>query len=480
MLSLLRRWVKPSVLRVVHRRNERRRRELAAAGQALQPSHWGAEVTPEGDLSLGGCRLADVAARFGTPLQVVHEDRLVANARRFRESFATICPRLEFGFSYKTNPLPGALRILHAQGLCAEVISHFELWLALRLGVPPERIVFNGPGKPDESLRLAAARGVKIVNLDNVDEAARLQHFAKESGRRQAVGLRIVTSVGWSAQFGVPLRQGAALAAFDAMATHDHLVPRGLHLHLGTGIKNVAVYAQAVDEAFAFAKLLKATRGVDIDFFDLGGGFGVPTVGPLTAMDERLLAAGYPAAPVDVDATPPLAVYAEAIGARLRAHFGAGADIPTIFFEPGRAVSSSAQTLLLRVLAVKPGPRDSRIVILDGGHNLALPTGYEMHELLPVAGLRRAADTVQHFYGPLCHPSDIVARGRRLPVLRAGDVVAVMDAGAYFIPNQMNFSNPRSAAVIVKDGTARLTRGAESFERIVALDDGLGAGGDHV
>ncbi|MGL4553608.1 MAG: hypothetical protein ACRC33_20795, partial [Gemmataceae bacterium] len=370
MISLLRRLVKPFVVRAAHRRNERLRALLTPPA----PADWGAAVS-DGHLTLAGCRLTDLARDHGTPLHVVHEDRLADNYRRFLDAFRAACPAVEVGFSYKTNPLPGALEILHRAGATAEVISHLELWLALRLGVPPERVVFNGPGKTPEGLKLAVERGVKIINLDNADEADLIQRFAADAGRTQAVGVRAITSVGWAAQFGLPIAGGAALAAFDRIAKCDRLEPRGLHIHLGTGIKDVGVYARAVDELFAFAALLKRTRGVTIDFFDLGGGFGVPTVAPLTATDERLLAAGYPPTPLDPGETPRLSVYAEAIGGLVRGHFPDAP--PTLFFEPGRAVSSSAGVLLLRVLAVKPGPAGSRNVILDGGHNLAIPTSYE-------------------------------------------------------------------------------------------------------
>ncbi len=476
MLSLFRRLVKPLVVGWIHRGNERLRKTLETDGQALSPRDWGAQVSPDGSLCVGGCRLADLASRFGTPLHVLDEARLIANFQRFQHSFADCASQVEIGFSYKTNPLPGAIRILHQAGAWAEVISHFELWLALKLGMPGNRIVFNGPGKTPESLRLAVARDVRMINLDNVDEADILQKRALALNKKQPVGIRVVTSVGWAAQFGIPLEDGAAFAAFEKLRTLGCLDPCGLHIHLGTGIKDVAVYAQAVDELFAFAQVLRQKLGLTIRFIDVGGGYGVPTVSSFTAMDERLLHAGLPARPVDTAATPPLADYANVIQLHLKKHFGPARETwPTIFLEPGRAVASSAQLLLLRVLAIKPGPRDSRNVILDGGHNLAIPTSYEIHHLFSVEGLNRQADQVHHFFGPLCHPGDVLAREIRMPTLHVGDIVAVMDAGAYFIPNQMNFSNPRPAAVIVRNGEAHLTRSAETFDHMVALDREFGA-----
>jgi diaminopimelate decarboxylase len=468
MISLVRRALKPFVLRYVHTLNERRRRELLATRQLLQPENWGLQSL-DGDLHWAGCRLADLAQNYGTPLQVLNAPQLVANYKAFRDAFVAEHPNTLVGFSYKTNPLPGALALLHSAGAIAEVISHYELWLALQLGVPPERIVLNGPGKSPECLQLAVERGVSLINLDNIHEADTLQAAARQRGRKQRVGVRVVTSVGWAAQFGIPLAGGAALSAFERLQQCPDLLPCGLHIHLGTGIKEVSVYLQAVRELLAFARELKQKLGITIDFFDLGGGFGVPTVAPLTEMDERLLAAGYPAAPVDPGHTPPLATYAQAIGQLIRQWYPEGPR-PTLFFEPGRAVSSSAQLLLLRVRALKPGPKGAQQVILDGGHNLAIPTSYEQHALWPVSGVDQPFDRVHHFYGPLCHPGDVLARQVLFPPLQVGAVVAIMDAGAYFIPNQMNFSNPRPAVVVIEQGRVRLTREAETFEHMIHLD----------
>jgi diaminopimelate decarboxylase len=126
-------------------------------------------------------------------------------------------------------------------------------------------------------------------------------------------------------------------------------------------------------------------------------------------------------------------------------------------FEPGRAVTSSAQTLLLWVLALKPATAFTR-AILDGGKNIAIPTGYELHELLPASRMHATYDNMVQLYGPLCHPGDVLLRCKRFPGVAPGDVVALMDAGAYFVPNQMNFSHPRPAAVMVEPGRCDLIR----------------------
>lgn len=477
-MRALRQAAKMALIRARHRQNQARRAALAQDNETLPPSQWDAEVNAAGHLSLGGCDTVELAREFGTPLHVVHRARLEKNFTAFRDAFAARWPKVVLGTSYKTNPLPGVIRELHRLGSWAEVISHFELWLALQLGMPGERIIYNGPAKTHESLLLAVRHGLAVINLDNLSEIQLVDDAAREAGRVQAVGIRIVTSVGWSGQFGHSLKTGEAMEAAQRIHAAGHLELAGLHVHLGTSLKHIPTYLQAIREALDFAAALKARFGVTIRYLDFGGGFGVPTVRPLDAWDERLLANGFPPAPLDPTAHPTPEDFGRAVVDLLASRYDPRRpdDCPTLIFEPGRAITSSAQTLLLKVLAVKPGDNGSRKLILDGGKNITIPLGYEQHEVLPASKMNAPYDGRHHLYGPLCHPGDYLVLWKRFPALQPGDIVAVMDAGAYFIPNQMNFSNPRPGVVMVRDGHAELIRAPERFEDVVRLDTGLDAG----
>ena len=126
-------------------------------GSRLQ--HGERAVNDAGNLSVDGVDLAELADEYGTPLHVVSHSRLLADYTRFEKSFTSLYPKTAIGYSYKTNPLPGVIKALHDAGALAEVISHFELWLAIELGVPAERIVFNGPGKTRDAIELAVHHG---------------------------------------------------------------------------------------------------------------------------------------------------------------------------------------------------------------------------------------------------------------------------------------------------------------------------------
>src|SRR5688500_5589614 len=179
------------------------------------PEHWGLARTASGALTLDGLPLHAVGRHCGFPLHIVNAARLRDNARRF----LAVPPGRERGcevyYSYKTNPIPGVLTELHALGLGAEVISHYELWLARRLGVPPDRIVFNGPAKSDRAIREAIDAGIQLLNVNHREEIPRVAAIAGHLGRKPRVGVRITVGDGWTGQFGVPVAGGLAHAAYD-------------------------------------------------------------------------------------------------------------------------------------------------------------------------------------------------------------------------------------------------------------------------
>jgi diaminopimelate decarboxylase len=179
----------------------------------LTPGHWGLTVT-DGMLSVEGTPLMELRARWGSPLHIVHDKRLRNNAQRFLAVPPGCDAGCEVYYSYKTNPVPGVLARLHQLGFGAEVISHYELWLARQLGVPAHKIVYNGPAKSERSMREAIEAGVGMLNVNHREEIPVVVRAAEAVGRRLRVGVRVAVSGGWSAQFGVPMAEG--LAAYQA------------------------------------------------------------------------------------------------------------------------------------------------------------------------------------------------------------------------------------------------------------------------
>jgi len=441
--------------------------------QPLVPELWGCGQNDEGYLTVNGVSAKELVDHYGTPLHILHEQKLLSTYNEFLNSFKAVYPKVVLATSYKTNPVPYVLKTLHAAGSHAEVISHFELWLALKLGVPGEKIILNGPGKGDDALRLAVEQQIRIINIDGPGEIAKIADFARELGVQQRVGLRVTTSVGWSSQFGLSIASGAAESAFLRILDYPELIPVGLHLHLGTGIQNIETYTRAVQELIEFAGILKMRHGIDIDFFDLGGGFGVPTVRGMTDWDTRMISLGYPSRQANPGVVPGPAEFARALSPqfeRLEKLTSSSGAAPTVVLEPGRAITSGAQILLLSIIGKKTGPNGKQFVIADGGKNITMPLEWETHKIFAASRLGCHSNISQDVFGPLCHPGDIIVKNQRFPELEEGDLLAIMDAGAYFIPNQMNFSNPRPPVVCVRDDGCTVVRRRESFEDIVQLD----------
>lgn len=444
----------------------------------LAPENWGCSVS-DNHLAMGGVRATDLADAYGTPLHVVDKQHLLDQYTRFLQAFRTVYPNTVLATSYKTNPVPGVLAILHESGSYAEVISHFELWLALQLGIAPEKIIFNGPGKTREGLELAIKERIAIINIDSFDEIDRIAAIAREAGIRQRVGLRILTSVGWSCQFGVRISGGAAFEAFRRMTAVPELIPTGVHLHLGTGIQNISTYVSAIRELLEFTHVIQDRLGIVIDHFDLGGGFGVPTVRTMSDWDLRMVSLGYPARVAKPSSSPSPSDYAAALGPLLRSLATRYQEeqrapiAPLVILEPGRAVTSACQTLLLRVLGKKKTATGNQGLIVDGGKNITMPLGWEWHQLYAANRMNEPPSGKFDVFGPLCHPGDVIARNLQMPEIQEGDVLAIMDAGAYFIPNQTNFSHPRPPIVLLDDGQQIPLRRRETFSDMVRLDHSI-------
>jgi diaminopimelate decarboxylase len=463
--------VKTALLRCALGYDFRKRDHDAPQNDSISPETWGMSVGTNGHLFVQSCDTVQLATRYGTPLHVIDKEKLASNYYEFFRGFRTNYSKVEVAYSYKTNPLPGVLKVLHEFGASAEVISPFELWLAFKLGVIPDKIIYNGPGKSEESLEMAIRHNIKLINVDGPSEIEIIGRLSRLFAHEQQVGVRVITSVGWSGQFGFDIGSGAAVEAFRQMQKFKRVVPCGLHFHLGTGLKNVGTYLQAIAQLLDFAAHLRSNLGIEIKYFDIGGGFGVPTVRPYTLIETALRSNGYTPQGRYDSPSPTVDNYSSAITELFRKRLRRPEQQqPLLILEPGRAITSSAQTLLLRVLATKTRKDGKTIAILDGGKNIALNTGWEHHHFFPASRMHAPFNQTCGLYGPLCHPDDCLYTTLEFPAVQPNDIIAIMDAGAYFISNQMNFSFPRPSAVLVEKGQHQLIRGRESFQDLVRLD----------
>jgi diaminopimelate decarboxylase len=450
------------------------RRAVVAATPSdagIASEHWGLDISASGNLSLAGVDLAQLATDHGSPLHVVDGARLRRNAERFLAVPPGARVGCEVYYSYKTNPVPGMLAELHRSGIGAEVISHYELWLALRLGVAPSRIVYNGPVKSDASVRLAIEQGIGLLNINHREEIAQVARIASELGRKPRIALRVAGLGGWTGQFGTPAANGQALAAYQEAVATGVLDVVGLHAHRGGMIRTESELASFAHAVLGFADTLRERLGLRLDVLDFGGSLGSPSVRALHERELRLnrtllknLQAPRPESALSIEA------YISLLVGLVTRHYEAISETPPrVFLEPGRALTSDTQFLLTRVAGLKPGA-ETVFAICDAGINLAESCRSEYHQFLRVNGRRRSSTQTYTIVGPICTPGDTLRWAVRLPRLAVGDTLAIMDAGAYFVPFSTSFSFPRPGVVMIDGGQVAQLRRAESFEDLTRLD----------
>jgi diaminopimelate decarboxylase len=449
---------------------------------SVDPTLWKLERR-DGQLFMAGRNLVEIARTLGTPIHVVSAERLRRRHSAFALAFSGYPGRVRFHYSYKTNSIPAVLRLLHETGFGAEVVNGYELWLARRLGLPGSDIVFNGPNKSDEELLAALQADVGLIVIDGFAELDRLEAHAAAAGRRARIALRICPAVaprGMNAssltgsrknQFGFDLHGGEALEAVRRAALSPHLLLRGIHAHIGSGIHDMSAFEDAalrVLSVWAHAR----SMGANPDVIDLGGGLGTPLSREFSTFELlKYLGLGRLPKVLTSPRQDLLHRYGAAVARSvLAACQRISVPIPDLFLEPGRAVVSDAQVLLLTVGAVRERQGVGRFALVDGGAmTVSLMFLSELHHVFLV-NRDAPIDGTTSVFGKLPSPMDVVYRNQPLPRLEVGDVLAVTDAGAYFTSTATNFGGPRPAVVMVDSGECRVIRRRESFEDLCRTD----------
>jgi diaminopimelate decarboxylase len=396
---------------------------IAARPQLSMHAHDG--------LLLEGVPLARIAQLLGTPAWVYSAGTMRARLAELQAALAGLDS--EIHYAVKANDHLAVLRLFTAGGAGADVVSEGELRRARAAGIPAAHIVFSGVGKTERELRLALAEDIEQINVESAEELEMLSAVAAAMGRTARVALRInpdvdagthakITTGTAENKFGIPY--GEAVALYAHAATLPGIRPVGLALHIGSQILSIAPYRAAYARAAELVHALRA-RGLPVERLDCGGGLGI----------------GYGDEP-----GAPVAAYAGMLKASL-GNLGV-----RLMLEPGRWLVGPAGVLLASVVLVKG---HGRFVVLDAAMNdLARPAMYDAwHGIVPVAaaGLHGPTAPVD-VVGPVCESSDIFARGRALPLLRAGATVAILDAGAYGAVMSSTYNARVLAPIAMVDG----------------------------
>lgn len=396
--------------------------------------------------------LAALADREGTPLYCYSSQTLEGAYRRFSEALsglpATIC------YALKANGNLALVRTLARLGCGADVVSEGELRRALAAGIPPEKIVFAGVGKTARELALALDTRILQINVESLPELELLSRIASEKGVSAPVALRVnpdvdarthahITTGRSGNKFGVDIDQAPAL--FARARELPGISVEGIAVHIGSQLLELAPYRTAFTRVAELYRTLKA-QGFGLRRLDLGGGLGI------AYRDE---------------APPDVVAYAQIVRETT-----AGLEAELVF-EPGRHLVGNAGILLTRVTYLKEGST-RRFVIIDAAMNdLIRPMLYEAwHEILPVrAPAPDAALSPVDVVGPICESTDTFARGRTLPPLESGDLLAICSTGAYgAVMSSAYNSRAPAAEVLVRGADYAVVRPRMDLAALIGQD----------
>jgi len=411
----------------------------------------------DGHLHIGGHDCTALAAEFGTPLYVTDEQRIRTNARRLSRALTAHYPDVRMLFAAKANGNLAIFRILADEGLGADVFSAGELRLARQAGMAADTLLFNGNSKSAADLRLAVDEGVRI-SVDSPDELRLLDGVAAEAGGTAEIAFRVnpalevpthpkIATGLRSAKFGIPAEE--ILDVYAEALSLPHIEVTGIHCHIGSQILEVEPFARATAVMVDLARQV-IDLGADLSFIDIGGGLGIPY--------QR-----------DNTAEPRFEEYAEAVMPVFVDGIREAGITAALWVEPGRSLVGDSSVLLTRANSTKRAHRN--FCNVDAGFNLlARPVMYDaFHEVVAAGKAEEPATEQWTIAGPICESGDLLAEDRMLPPLAAGDLIAVLDVGAYgFAMSSQYNSRPRCAEVLVNGERKSLIRRAEDIDDLTA------------
>jgi diaminopimelate decarboxylase len=397
-------------------------------------------------LHCGKVSLEALARRFGTPLYVYSADQIVERLGLFQMALKhrehLVC------YAVKANSSLAILKLLAAHGAGFDIVSGGELERVLAAAPEAvERVVFSGVGKTAAEIDLALAAGILEFNVESEAELALLAERARKLKRKARFALRVNPDVFADThpyistglrehKFGIDIRQARRI--YKSAAASRWLEAYGVSVHIGSQIRSAAPFGAAIERVYKLVGELRRD-GIELKAIDAGGGLGID----------------YHGGPFDAAAK--VAEYTAAIEKALSGFEG------RLLMEPGRFLVAQAGALVARVLQVKRNGKKTFVITDAAMNDLIRPALYQAHhDIVPVrprAGRPRIVDVV----GPVCETGDFFARDRKLARVEPGDLVALLDAGAYGMAQSSNYNTRlRAAEVLIEGGTARLIRRRET------------------
>jgi len=399
------------------------------------------------ELHCEGVPINRIAEKVGTPFYLYSYKTLVRHFNVFNEAFKGI-PHLVC-YSMKANSNLALIRLFANLGGGVDVVSGGELYRALMAGADPQKIVFSGVGKKEDEIEYALKAGILMFNVESSMELRTINEVAGRMNRKAPTSIRVnpdidarthpyITTGMKQNKFGIDILR--APMAYRLASELPNLKVVGIDCHLGSQLVEVEPFVEALKKLKGLVDDLRK-EGMEIRYLDLGGGLGI------TYNDEE------PPHPFE---------YASNILEEIHSF-----DC-TLILEPGRVIVGNAGILVSKVLYTKEN-EEKRFIIVDAAMNdLVRPSYYgSFHQILPVREEERE-EIVADVVGPVCESADFLAKGRRIPRLNPGELIAVMSAGAYGFSMATNYnSRPRVAEVLVRDDEMHVIRKREDYEDLI-------------
>lgn len=414
----------------------------------------------KGSLFFDGFSVKELAEKYDTPLYVLSEKRIRENYNHLYTALINNYKYVRIYYAAKANTNLTVLKVLQSEGAYLDTVSPGEVFMGLSSGFTPDRILFTGTSVRNDELKFLSDANI-TVNVDSISELERLLKFAVPP----IVSVRVNPEVGAGhhnhcitagaeSKFG--LWEEETIQAY-AIAKRARVERFGIHMHIGSGILDVEPYVLAVEKLLSIAKRVHDEVGIDFEFIDIGGGLGVP----YKPEDQELDLKTYSAKVVNLFKN------------KVKEY---GLGKPFLCVEPGRYLVCDASILLTTVNTVKATPSRKFIGVDAGFNTLARPMMYgSYHHVLVANKLDKADKETCDVVGPICESGDALAKERKLPKIEEGDLLAVLNAGAYgySMSSQYN-SRPRAAEVMIRQGKDVLVRKREELGDLMASQRMLG------
>ncbi len=423
-------------------------------------------INEKGHLTIGSADTVELAKEFGTPVYVFDENEIRTNLREFRNSVdeyyggnGLVC------YASKAFSCKEIYRICKQEGTGVDVVSGGELYTALSVDFPADRIVFHGNNKTPDELAMAVENGVGRIVVDNLTELEQLNNIAFKANKTVGIMLRIKPGVDAhthdfiktgqiDSKFGFALETGEALEAVKTALAMPNLKLRGLHCHIGSQIFDIDPFELAAQVMLNLYKQIKDETGAELDELNLGGGFGIKYV--------------------DGDTPIPYGEYMKNVSAVVKAETTKlGLKMPFILIEPGRSVVGAAGLTLYTVGAVKEIPGIRTFVSVDGG--MADNPRYALYQADYQVVCANKANEDKNMTvtvaGKCCESGDLIQENTPVQTVEAGDILAVLSTGAYNYSMASNYNRiPKLPVIMVDNGKARTVVKRETYEMVAACD----------